>query len=174
MRPTALAPALFFTALVACSRPQGEPTAREAPLASPPAAARPPDATLRPNAAPNAAPNAPAAGRAGPPRAGCEGLFDPPEGAVKLCDEHVMADRAEIHWTSWAVTTSRLDTFQTYRARTTECGASATFKPPLLNVSKGDQRLSIHEAGETGYPACAVKPDAARPTVVVISTKHDR
>lgn len=160
-----LATLLPPSATAGCSRPQGEPSASEGPRASSTLAASPPGAP----------PNAPAAARkAGPPRAGCEGLFDPPEGASKLCDEHVLGGGAEIHWTSWAVTSSRMDTFRPYQARATGCGAGFTLKPPLLDVAKGDERLSIHDAGEAGYPSCAAKPDAAHPTVIVISTKHDR
>lgn len=156
---------LPLLATVGCSRPQGEPSANEGPRAS---------STLT-TSPPRNAPNAPAADRkAGPPRAGCEGLFDPPEGAIKLCDEHVLGGGAEIHWTSWAVTSSRMDTFRPYQARATGCGAGLTFKPPLLDVTKGNESLSIHEASEAGYPSCAAKPDAAHPTVIVISTKHDR
>jgi hypothetical protein len=114
------------------------------------------------------------AGKAGPARPGCEGLFDPPEGGLKLCDEHVMAMNAEIHWTSWAVTTSRLETFRPYRERAGKCGASVTFKPPLLSVGKENLRLSVHDANEAGAPSCATKPGAAHASVVVISTKYER
>ncbi len=185
-RPAARA--LLLAALAGCSRPGGEPTAArdhsaapssplapatDAPAANAPAANAP--AADAPAAdAPALAAPALAAPAAGPPRPGCEGLFDPPEGAAKLCDEHVLAGRGEIHWTSWAVTTSRADTFRPYHARASACGAGATFKPPILSVSKGDARLSIHDKGESSYPSCATKPGPAHASVVIISIKHDR
>ena len=168
-------------AAVACSRPQSEPApAREPPA---PSAQTSPSATSTtsgspgapPPAAPNLAPpSAVAAKSAGPPREGCDGLFDPPAGAVKLCDEHVLGDGAEIHWTSWAVKASRMDAFRRYEKHAGECNASSTSKPPLLTVSKSGARLSIHDANESGYPSCGMKPDADHPTVIVISEKHDR
>lgn len=174
-------PGLFALFACACSRPQSEPApAREPPT---PSAQVVPSSTSTtsgsPGPAPPAAPNggppsAVAAKSAGPPRAGCDGLFDPPAGAVKLCDEHVLGGGAEIHWTSWAVKTSRMDTFRRYQEHADGCSASATSKPPAPSVTKGDARLTIHDASESGYPSCATRPDADHPTVVVISTKHVR
>jgi hypothetical protein len=124
---------------------------------------------------PTSASAAPATRRAaGRPRAGCDGLFDPPEGAIPLCNEHVLGDKAEIAWTSWAVTSSRWDAFTPYQKQARGCDAGFVTKPPILSVSKGDQRLSFHESKETGYPSCETKPDDAHPTVIIISTKHDR
>ena len=166
----------------ACYRPQSAPTpVREPPAPSAqtspsrtsttsgsPGAAPPPPA---PNAPP---PNVVAAKFAGPPREGCDALFEPPAGADKLCDEHTRGEGATVHWTSWAVKASPEDTFEHYRERAAACGATSSSEPPMPSVRKGDARLSVHDAKETGYPSCATKPGADRPSVVVISTKGDR
>jgi len=173
----------FLLALIACacSRPQSEPAPAREPAA--PSAQVVPSSTSTtsgspgpapPPATPNVAPpSAVAAKSAGPPREGCDGLFDPPAGAVQLCDEHVLGDGAEIHWTSWAVNASRTETFHVYQQRAGECSGSSTSSPPLLSVSRGDARLSVHDANERGYPSCAARPGPDRPTVVVISTKRE-
>ena len=86
-----------------------------------------------------------------------------------------MGEGAEIHWTSWAVTTPRWDTFTLYQQRAKACdGVSSVSKPPLLAVSKGDTRVDIHDVSETGFPTCATKPGPDARTVVIISTKLDR
>jgi hypothetical protein len=124
---------------------------------------------------PTTAPTPATTKAAGPPREGCDGVFDPPQGAIKLCDEHVLADKSEIHWTSWSVTTSRMDTFDPYRKRAGECKMGATWKPPILSISNNaDMRLSIHDVTETGFPSCSVKPGAEAKSVIVISQKHDK
>ncbi|MDF2696499.1 MAG: hypothetical protein K0S65_4882 [Labilithrix sp.] len=169
--------------LVACSRRTNAPTPTPEPAApsaetAPPAVPTPTfSGPLRPipNAPGNSVPpNAVAEKAAGPPRDGCAGLFDPPEGAVKLCNEHTMGGDAEIHWTSWAVTTSRMDAFERYRTRATACSASVTTKPPILSVTKDETRLSVHDATETGYPSCANRPPPSHASVIIISTRHVR
>jgi hypothetical protein len=181
MRMASLA-LVALVALAACSRQQGDaapnrephaPSAWTVPSAPPVVPSGP--ARPIPNApGPTLPPNAVAEKAAGPPRDGCAGLFDPPEGAVKLCDEHVVANGSDIHWTSWAVTSSRTDAFRPYEQRAATCSASVTTTPPLLTVSKEAKRLSIHEATETGYPTCANRAPATHPTVVIVSVKVDR
>ena len=116
-------------------------------------------------------PPAPAAGATAPAES-CAGLFEPPAGGTKLCDEHVAAEGEEIHWTSWAVTASRMDAFKPYGDRGAACGASVVTKPPILAVSKGEMRVSVHDKGETGYPTCASTPGPGDQSVVLISTRR--
>ncbi len=104
----------------------------------------------------------------------CQALYEPPPGAVKLCDEHVSATTAEIHWTSWAVTTEVQATFERYRQLAVACKVAFVNKPPLLSIGAGDQRLSVHAASDTDFPACATKARAGDRSVIVISQKHDR
>lgn len=142
----------------ACSAGGGDPASAPAPRKTP---------------APAPAPPAPVAA-AEPPADRCADFFDPPAGATKLCDEHVMGEGAEINWTSWAVATSRWDTFTVYQTRARECGASTVSKPPILSISKDETRLSVHDKDEPGYPSCASKPGAGDRSVVVISTRRIR
>jgi hypothetical protein len=149
-----------------CSAGAGDASRKEPPAAAPaePAAEEP---VATPAAA---APNAPPDRDEDP----CSGLFDPPAGATKLCDEHVMGQGAEIHWSSWAVTTTRWDTFMAYQRPASGCGASTVSKPPLLAVSKDDIRLSIHDVSETSYPTCTTRPGPEANTVIVISAQQKR
>src|SRR5690349_15770315 len=118
-------------------------------------------------AAPAAAPAATPEGPQGRDKDPCSGLFDPPPGASKLCEENVLGKDAEIHWSSWAVTTTRMDTFKLYQERAQGCpDISTVSKPPLLAVSQGDTRASIHDVSETGYPSCATKPGPEAKSVV--------
>lgn len=182
MRGIFCLPSFVLLVVVGCSRPQTEPapardrpapSAQTAPSSTSTTSGSPGPAPLP--AAPNATPpSAVAEKSAGPPREGCDGLFDPPAGAVKLCDEHTLGSGAEIHWTSWAVRTSRVETVRLYEQRAAGCGATATSNPTSLSLGKGDARLSVHDASESGYPSCTTKPPADHPTVLVISTKHDR
>jgi len=174
--------AVFVLLAPGCSRPRREP----APAREPPA----PSAHVAPSSTPTtsgspgpgtppadpdvAPPSTVAAKSAGPPREGCDGLFDPPAGAVKLCDEHVLASQGDVHWTSWAVTSSPAETFRPYEQRARGCGASTISKPPTSSVENGETRLSVHDANESGLPSCAAKAGTSHPTVVVISTKHGR
>jgi len=159
---------LFVLALVAgCSR-QNEskettPTASVTPVTPAVPASSPPTSE---SAVAAAAP---------PARAGCDGVFDPPAGATKLCDQHTLGNNMEIHWTSWTVKTSPWETFEPYRKRAGECKMGFTFKPPILSVSdNADMRLSIHDVKETGIPSCEKKPDGEAKAIIVISRKHDR
>lgn len=105
----------------------------------------------------------------------CSGLFDPPPGATKLCQQSVTGTGAEIHWSSWAVTSSRMEVFQLYQERAKGCpDVSSVSKPPLLAVSQGDTRASIHDVTESGYPTCDTRPPPDAKTVLVISGKLDR
>jgi hypothetical protein len=170
-----------LVALLACSRPQSESTPAQKPPASSaqttPSSAAPTTESPSPAAPPTAAGTAPsgavATKAAGPRRDGCDGLFDPPEGAVKLCNEHMVGSGAEIHWTSWAVTSARADTFRPYERSAAACGASTT-SAPLPSLSKADSRLTVHDAQETGYPSCATKPGSTHASVVVISVQQRR
>src|SRR5258706_6674151 len=82
------------------------PDSAESPAAGVPAAETPP-----PAASAAAAPN------------DCEHLPGPPPGADKLCDEHVMATDAEIHWQSYASRDSRLDVNRPYPEWASRCHA---------------------------------------------------
>ena len=106
------------------------------------------------------------------PAATCEGLFEPPAGGTKLCDEHVMAENEEIEWTSWAVKASRMDVFRPYQERAGACGAGVVTKPPILAITLGDQRVSVHETDDTTFPSCANKPGPDDQAVVLISTRR--
>ena len=151
---------------VACSGAGDAPPKEKAP-----APAATPAATPAPAPAPAATPAATPDRDKDP----CSGLFDPPPGATRLCEENVLGQGAEIHWSSWAVTTSRWDTFTLYQERAKGCpDVSSVSKPPLLAVSQNDTRVSIHDVTETGYPSCATKPGPDAKSVVVISAKLDR
>lgn len=161
-----LSPHLAALLLVGCSKPQ---TDSNNPTPATTAATAPTATTAAVQSAPSTSAPAPT------PRAACDGVFDAPPGAVKLCDEHVLADKSEIHWTSWSVTTSRMETFEPYRKRAGECKMGFTFKPPILSVSNNaDMRLSIHDVTETGFPSCSTKPGAEARSVIVISQKRDK
>lgn len=155
-------PGMIAIACVACSGAGDAPPKEKA--AAPALAAAPAPA-------PAATPDAPS-GRDKDP---CSGLFDPPPGATRLCQQTVLGTGAEIHWSSWAVTTSRWDTFTLYQERAKGCpDVSSVSKPPLLAVSQGDTRASIHDVTESGYPTCETRPGPDAKTVIVISGKLDR
>lgn len=105
---------------------------------------------------------------------GCAHLFDLPPGAELICDEHVMANVAEIHWRSYGVAEARASVNQRYHGLASSCGVSFTFKPPLFSLSKGERRLETFEVSNRSYPTCANNPTAKHQTVVVVSEKYDR
>jgi hypothetical protein len=101
----------------------------------------------------------------------CQALFEPPKGAVKLCDQHVLAVGAEIEWTSWVVATDRQATFESYRRRATECKV-ALGEP--FTLEDGPQRLAVHAVSDADFPTCSKAPRSGDRSVVVISVKHER
>lgn len=92
---------------------------------------------------------------------------------MKLCDGRTVTDLTDAKWTSWAVTTDRMETFWAYQRRGEACGASSVSKPPLLAVSNADTRLSIYGTEESGYRSCANEADALHKSVIVISTTRN-
>jgi hypothetical protein len=106
--------------------------------------------------------------------ASCTTLFVAPPSGKELCNEHVMGNGAEIHWRSYAYSEDRYALWGPYHRRASKCGASFTFKPPLLEVSKQGMRLELFDANGGGYPTCSVKPSPEHKTVVVVSEKLDR
>jgi hypothetical protein len=150
-----------------CS-PSGEPTTVNTTAVDVPRSSASTPSTPSTSAAPAPATSASAAA------GDCEALFAPPAGAVKLCDEHVAAEGSEIHWQSYAHADDRHGLWTPYHERAGRCGASATFKPPLLSVAKEGKRLELFDAAGGGFPTCSKAPAATHKTVVIISEKHDR
>jgi len=142
---------------VGCGKPKGQDDAANIPL---------------PSASPASAAQAAAAGAA--VDGTCQHLFEAPEGAELLCEEHVVANVAEIHWRSYGLTEARALVNQRYHAAAGGCRASLVFKPPLFSVAVGDQRLETYESSDTSFPRCSRAPRDSHRTVVIISLKHDR
>lgn len=100
----------------------------------------------------------------------CEAILAAPEGADPLCNEHVFANGAEIHWRSFATKETRAALNLRYLERSRGCGLGVVTKPPLFDLRDGERRhLETYEAGEGGYPQCEKKPTSAHRTVIVIS-----
>jgi hypothetical protein len=102
----------------------------------------------------------------------CDALFEPPEGAELLCDEHVLARDVEIHWQSYGLREGRAAINQRYRERAAKCDVGIVTKTPLFTLSQGDRRLETFDAGASGFPTCAHAPGPGARTVVIISEKH--
>ncbi len=100
----------------------------------------------------------------------CEALFGAPPGADPLCDEHVVANGAEIHWRSFATKEARAAVNQRARERSVGCGFGLVAKPPLFDVADGARRhFETYEASAGGFPRCEQQPTSAHQTVIVIS-----
>lgn len=112
------------------------------------------------------------AGSAAPisPSPECEKLFEPPAGAVLLCDQHDLATDAEIHWRSFGSSEARSALEKRYRELAGRCGAEASES----GIAKGPFRLSVHDAEPKGYPGCEKAPSSDHRTVVLISSMFRR
>ncbi|MBK9000910.1 MAG: hypothetical protein IPM35_34755 [Myxococcales bacterium] len=104
----------------------------------------------------------------------CEKLFEPPPGAVLLCDQHDLATDAEIHWRSFGSSEARSALEKRYRELAGRCGAEVTSRPNELGIGKGPFRLSVHDAEPKGYPGCEKAPASGHLTVVLISSMFRR
>lgn len=100
----------------------------------------------------------------------CEKLFEPPAGAVLLCDQHDLATDAEVHWRSFATSEARSVLEQRYRERGARCGAETSDG----GIAKGPFRLSVHDAEAKGYPGCERAPSSEHRAVVLISSMFRR
>jgi hypothetical protein len=159
-----LLPAILLVGF-SCSRRAPEKTEITVPEA--PDSAESPPAGLPANQAPPPAASASAAGN------DCEHLPAPPASAEKLCDEHVMATGAEIHWQSYVSRDSRLDVNRPYQEWASRCHAGLVTKPPIFSVTQGQTRLSTHEPATADFPTCNKSPSPEHKTVIVYSTKVD-
>ncbi len=99
----------------------------------------------------------------------CDALMKPPPGAERLCDEHVAAQDSEVAWTSYALVEATPDVIARYREAATRCGVATQEAP--FTLAKGDERLSVHDASQPGFPRCEKKPAAAHRSVLVFSRR---
>lgn len=118
--------------------------------------------------------NPEAAASAKPEKTDCETLFEPPEGADLLCDQHDLATDAEVHWRSFGSRDERSALEARYRGRAERCGAEVRTEPSGLTLGKGPFRLSLHDASPKSYPGCEKSPSGEHRTVVLISSMFRR
>ena len=101
------------------------------------------------------------------------GGFDALPDARPLCDEHVMAAPGappsgdtepirEIHWLSFATTSSPRDVASFYASKGTPLDADQTHH-------LGRFVLSVHSVTDTTHPSCAEKPKPGEQSVIVVS-----
>jgi hypothetical protein len=101
--------------------------------------------------------------------ASCQTLFESPAGADHLCDEHVLANTGELHWSSYGAREPRGLVDARYREWATRCGAEIEVGAQTLLVSRGPWRVSTHDAAAHDYPTCGTAPSPRHTTVIVVS-----
>ena len=101
----------------------------------------------------------------------CAGAFDPPVGAVLLCNEFVMLrDGTEAHWQSFGSRDAPSVVSSRYRELAAKCKLALTTDPaPVFSMVSGNRHLSTHAPSEPGLPGCGKTVDPAYLTVIVIS-----
>lgn len=107
-----------------------------------------------------------AAPDAGVPARECSQLE--PANVEPLCNEHVMSQRGEVHWRSWALPDAPDAVFAKYRKLAEACGGQIDAKKQRVRVAGLD--VAVTPADVTGAPSCEKQPEKGSRTVVVIST----
>jgi hypothetical protein len=97
-----------------------------------------------------------------------------PSGATLLCDEHVLATNAEVHWQSFATSESRADVNRRYQTLAARCHVGFVTKPPIFSIEQGPTHLSTHDVSPVDYPTCGVSASPSHRTVIMISTMLKR
>ncbi|MGV3625678.1 MAG: hypothetical protein ACO1OB_33010 [Archangium sp.] len=85
-----------------------------------------------------------------------------------LCNQHVLAQRGEVHWKSWAFADSPDSVFAKYRKLAERCGGQIDVKKKRVTIAGLD--IAVHAAGTAGIPSCENQPEKGSQTLLLIST----
>ncbi|MBI5512897.1 MAG: hypothetical protein HY909_03970 [Deltaproteobacteria bacterium] len=102
------------------------------------------------------------------------GVFSPPEGARRLCDQHVNAPPLHVAWSSYALAEAPREVVARYRARrfrTDTPEPDVNPDPEHLTLrGPGDVVVTIYPSGENNsHPHCATEPTDQERTVLLLS-----
>jgi hypothetical protein len=116
----------------------------------------------------------PSAPQVPPPPEADSGVFSPPEGARRLCDQHITGATMHVQWTTYALAEAPAAVVARYRARRYHPDAPEPDTNPdaehLMLRGPGDVVVTIYPAGENNsHPHCAVEPTATERTVLLLS-----